>query len=225
MANRESFAILGLGKFGMALTMELVKAKQDILVVDANESVIDDISHFVTRAVIADATDEEELKDLQIGTFDHVYVTLGEHVAASIMATMIAKELGAPDVSARANSENHGKVLRKIGADHVIAPERDLARQLVFRHLHPNVVNYVHITSQITLAELTVDNPAYFNKTLGDLNFRRRFHVNVIAIADDKDHLNQVPQANDIIGPHTRITVIGQSADIQKVNNILSPKN
>lgn len=194
--ERQSYAVLGLGKFGMALAMELVRHHQDVLVADSNSDVVNDVAHVVTRAVIVDATDENELRDLDIGSFDHVYVTLGKNVEGSIMATMLAKQLGAKDVTARANNHNHSLVLQKIGADHVVEPELDLARQMVFRQLHPNVVNYVHITKDITLAQVAVDNPKFYNKTLGDLDFRNKLHVNVIAIVDENDdNLNQIPRA------------------------------
>lgn len=221
--QKESYAVLGLGKFGMALTMELVRNHQDVLVADANEHVINDIAHVVTRAVIADVTDENELRDLEINSFDHVYVTLGKNVEGSIMATMLAKQLGAPDVIARANNHNHSQVLQKIGADEVVEPEQDLARQMIFRQLNPNVVNYVHITKNITLAQVSVENPRFFNQTLGDLDFRNKFHVNVIAIVDQNDeHLNQIPRATDVIRPHDQISVIGTSKDVQRASESLS---
>ena len=96
MANshqQQSFAVLGLGKFGMALTMALLQADQDVLVIDSNEEVVNDVAHLVTHAVIADATDEDELRDLDIGSFDHVFVTMGENVECSIITTMLAKKL------------------------------------------------------------------------------------------------------------------------------------
>ncbi|NRO62038.1 Ktr system potassium uptake protein A [Lactobacillus helveticus] len=155
MANlhqQQSFAVLGLGKFGMALTMALLQADQDVLVIDSNEEVVNDVAHLVTHAVIADATDEDELRDLDIGSFDHVFVTMGENVEGSIITTMLAK---------------------KIGADHVIEPEQDMARQLIFRQLHPNVVNYFKLSKNVSLVEVSVENPRFFNKSLGDLDFRK----------------------------------------------------
>lgn len=222
--NRQSFAILGLGKFGLALTEELIKANQEVLVVDTNEEKVNNVADLVTRAVIADATDAHDLQQLKIDSFDHVYVTLGKNVAGSIMATMLVKQLGAPDVIARANNHNHELVLGKIGADKVVQPEPDMARELVFRQLHPNVVNYVEIAHGITLAELSVDNPAYFKRTIADIGFRNRYHVNVIAIVGTDGQLNQVPQAGDVINPHDQITVIGADADIDRLNKSLSDR-
>ena len=103
--QQQSFAVLGLRKFGMALPMALLQADQDVfLVIDSNEEVVNDVAHLVTHAVIADATDEDELRDLDIGSFDHVFVTMGEIVEGSIITTMLAKKIGAPDVTTRANN-------------------------------------------------------------------------------------------------------------------------
>lgn len=216
----QSFAVLGLGKFGMALTVALLKAEQDVLVIDSNEEVINDVAHLVTHAVIADATDEDELRDLDIGSFDHVFVTMGENVEGSIITTMLAKKLGAPDVTTRANNHNHRLVLEKIGADHVIEPEQDMARQLIFRQLHPNVVNYFNLSKNISLIEVSVENPRFFNKSLGDLDFRKNYDVSVIGIVHD-GKLNQVPLVTDVIAPHDQITLIGSNEAVQRLDNIL----
>ena len=208
MANshqQQSFAVLGIRKFGLALTMALLKANQDVLVVDSNEEVINDVAHLVTHAVIADATDEDELRDLDIGAFDHVFVTMGENVEGSIITTMLAKKIGAPDVTTRANNHNHRLVLEKIGADHVIEPEQDMARQLIFHQLHPNIVNYFNLSKDVSL---------------GELDFRKNYNVNVIGIIHD-GKLNQVPLATDIINPHDHITLIGSNEDVQKINETL----
>lgn len=226
MANKhqQNFAVLGLGKFGLALTMALIKENQDVLVVDSNEEVINDVAHLVTLAVIGDATDEDELRDLDIASFDHVFVTLGENIEGSIIATMLAKKLGAPEVTARANNHNHRLILEKIGADHVIEPEQDMARELVFRKLNPNVINYFKLSDQIALVEVVVENPNFFNKSLGELDFRKNYGVNVISIITD-GKLNQVPLANNVIKPHDQITLIGSNENVQRVNDILQDKD
>ncbi|NRO37318.1 potassium channel family protein [Lactobacillus helveticus] len=223
MANlhqQQSFAVLGLGKFGMALTMALLQADQDVLVIDSNEEVVNDVAHLVTHAVIADATDEDELRDLDIGSFDHVFVTMGENVEGSIITTMLAKKIGAPDVTTRANNHNHRVVLEKIGADHVIEPEQDMARQLIFRQLHPNIVNYFKLSKNVSLVEVSVENPRFFNKSLGDLDFRKNYDVNIIGITHN-GKLNQVPLATDIINPQDQITLIGSNEAVQKIGEIL----
>ena len=192
----QSFAVLGLVKIGMALTVALLKAEQDVLVIDSNEKVINDVAH----------------------------LTMGENVEGSIIATMLAKKLGAKDVATRANNHNHRLVLEKIGADHVIEPEQDMARQLIFRQLHPNVVNYFNLSKNISLVEVSVENPRFFNKSLGELDFRKNYDVNIISIVHD-GKLNQVPLATDIINSHDQITLIGSNEAVQKMNDILLEKH
>lgn len=192
----QSFAVLGLVKFGMALTVALLKAEQDVLVIDSNEKVINDVAH----------------------------LTMGENVEGSIIATMLAKKLGAKDVTTRANNHNHRLVLEKIGADHVIEPEQDMARQLIFRQLHPNVVNYFNLSKNISLVEVSVENPRFFNKSLGELDFQKNYDVNIISIVHD-GKLNQVPLATDIINSHDQITLIGSNEVVQKMNDILLEKH
>ncbi|ALJ24416.1 potassium transporter Trk [Lactobacillus gallinarum] len=204
----------------MALTMALLQADQDVLAIDSNEEVVNDVAHLVTHAVIADATDEDELRDLDIGSFDHVFVTMGENVEGSIITTMLAKKIGAPDVTTRANNHNHRLVLEKIGADHVIEPEQDMARQLIFRQLHPNVVNYFKLSKNVSLVEVSVENSRFFNKSLGDLDFRKNYDVNIIGITHN-GKLNQVPLATDIINPQDQITLIGSNEAVQKIDEIL----
>ncbi len=174
------------------------------------------------RAVIADAQDEDALRDLDIGSFDHVYVSIGKNVEASIMVTLIAKELGAKDVICRAENANHARVLEKIGADQVVRPEHDLAKRLVFQQLNPGVIDYVQLSKKVTLAEVNINNPKFFGKTLDELDFRNRFNVNVIIIVNADDEVNQMPQASDVIKPHDKITVVGDLKDIKKLNSIVA---
>ncbi|WP_251574050.1 potassium channel family protein [Limosilactobacillus agrestimuris] len=222
MVKRESYAVIGLGQFGSSICEALVQAGQEVLAIDSNEEVLNEYSDSVMRAVIADAQDEDVLRDLDIGSFDHVYVSIGKNVEASIMVTLIAKELGAKDVICRAENANHARVLEKIGADQVVRPEHDLAKRLVFQQLNPGVVDYVQLSKEVTLAEVNINNPKFFGKTLDELDFRNRYNVNVIIIVDANDQVNQMPQANDVIKPHDKVTVVGDLKDIKKLNSIVA---
>lgn len=222
MAKRESYAVIGLGQFGSSICDALVQAGQEVLAIDSNEEVINEYADSVMRAVIADAQDEDALRDLDIGSFDHVYVSIGKNVEASIMVTLIAKELGAKDVICRAENANHARVLEKIGADQVVRPEHDLAKRLVFQQLNPGVIDYVQLSKKVTLAEVNINNPKFFGKTLDELDFRNRFNVNVIIIVNADDEVNQMPQASDVIKPHDKITVVGDLKDIKKLNSIVA---
>ncbi len=222
MAKKESYAVVGIGQFGASICEALVQAGQEVLAIDINAEVINELANSVMRAVVADAQDEEALRELDIGSFDHVYISIGQNIEASIMATLIAKDLGAPDVTCRAENANHARVLERVGADRVVRPEHDLAKRLIFQQLNPSVVDYVKLSKETTLAEVVIDNPKFVGKTLDELNFRNKYHVNVIIIVDTADQVNQIPQANDVIQAGDKVTVVGRLADIRRLNDIVS---
>lgn len=221
MAKKESYAVIGIGQFGLSICESLVQAGQEVLAIDINEDVINELADSVMRAVVADAQDEEALRELDIGSFDHVYISIGKNIEASIMATLIAKDLGAPDVTCRAENANHARVLERVGADRVVRPEHDIAKRLIFKQLNPSVIDYVPLSKEITLAEVDVNNPNFFGKTLDELDFRNRYGVNVIIIVGANEEVNQMPQAGDVIQPHDKVTVVGNVKNIRKLNDIV----
>ena len=221
MAKKESFAVIGLGQFGSAICKSLVRAGQEVMAIDSNENVVNDFADMVMRAVIADAQDEDAMKELDLGHFDHVYISIGKNIEASIMATLIAKDLGAKDVVCRAENRNHARVLERIGADLVVRPEHDLAERLVFSRLHPSVIDYVQISRDTTLAEVIVNNEAFYGKSLDEMDFRNLYHVNVILVVNAQDEINQMPRGTDKIQQGDRITVVGPLDAIEKLNDLL----
>lgn len=222
MAKKESYAVIGLGQFGSAICQALVDAGQEVLAIDINEEVVDEYADMVMQAVIADAQDEDAMRDLDIGSYDHVYVSIGGNIAASVMATMIIKEAGVPDIICRAENETHARVLEKVGATKVVRPEHDLALQIVFRQLHPSVIDYVDLNKNLTLAEINVNNPKIVGKTIDELDFRNRYNVNILAIINEEDDINQLPQATDIIQQNDKILVIGKQKDIHRLNELMN---
>lgn len=222
MAKKESYAVIGLGQFGSAICQALVEAGQEVLAIDINEDVVNEYADMVMQAVIADAQDEEALHDLDIGSFDHVYVSIGRNIAASVMATMIVKEAGVPDIICRAESVTHARVLEKVGATKVVRPEHDLALQIVFRQLHPSVVDYVDLSKNLTLAEINITNPQIIGKTIDQLDLRNRYNVNILLIINADDEVEQMPQATDVIHQGDKIMVVGNQKDIHRLNEVMS---
>lgn len=137
------------------------------------------------------------------------------------MATLIAKDLGVSDIICRAENVNHARVLERVGADLVVRPEHDIAKRLVFRQLNPSMVDYVTLSRETTLAEIDINNPKFYGKTLDELDFRNKFRVNVIIIVSEDEEINQMPQADDVIRPHDKITVVGNINDIKRLNSIV----
>ena len=179
---KQNFAIVGLGRFGGSICRTLVEAGQEVLAIDSNEDRVNEYMNIATHAVVANAQDEMTLRSLGIRNFDHVIIAIGEDIQASILVTLMVKEMGVPNILAKAQNEYHARVLEKIGADRVVHPERDMGIRIAHNLVSKNILDYLELSDQFSLAEIRVSNPKFFNKTLAELNFRQRYDLTVVAI-------------------------------------------
>ncbi len=177
----KSFAVIGIGRFGTSVATTLCALGHEVLAIDISQPLVNAIADKVTHAVAADATDERVLKRIGIQDFDCVVVSTGENIRASILTTVLAKELGAKYVVAKASDDLHAKLLYKTGADRVVMPERDsgvrLARSLVL----DSVLDYLELSEDISINEICIPL-AWVGKSLIELNIRRIYGVSVVAI-------------------------------------------
>lgn len=180
---KKQFAIIGLGNFGFYLATQLFRKGHEVLGVDINTRQVQDIRDLVSRAVIADATDPLALKELELGKMDTVVIGIGSVLNNSILATLNVKDLGVKRVVAKAVSEAHGRILRKIGADEVYFPEKDLALS-VAQHLdNPNVMDYLPFMEGYSIVQLAPPD-SFIGKTLIELDLINRYGVQVIAVKE-----------------------------------------
>jgi len=177
----KQFGIFGLGSFGMTVAMELSEKKFNVLAVDSDHERVNIASEFVAHTVICDATDEKSLRDAGAENIDVAIVSVGKDVAASIMITMNLKEIGVKYIVAKATSPNQGKVLKKIGADRVIFPERDMAVRLVQQLTNPSIFEYLEFSTDYGLMEI-VTPKSFENKTIKEIDLRKRYGITLIAI-------------------------------------------
>ena len=138
---KKQYAVIGMGRFGSSVARELSDLGFEVLAIDVSEQKIQEVSNWVTHAVAVDSTDEEALRSLGLRNFDVVVVAIGEDIQASILTTLILKELGVPELIVKAQNELHGKVLNKIGADKVVFPERDMGLRVAHHLISPNIPN------------------------------------------------------------------------------------
>ncbi len=211
----ENYAIIGLGKFGGALCQELAKEHQEILAIDVKEKLVDRYMNIANKAVIADAQDEEALRKLNLASFDHVFITIGSDIQASVLSTLNCKDLGVKDLICKALNRSHARILERIGADQIVQPELDMAKRIVLHHRQPHIIDYLDLSSEVTLAEVEVNNKEYTEKTLGELALRNKFDVNVIAIIQE-DNVNVYPDAKSMVHYKDKLAVIGS---VDAVNN------
>lgn len=218
--TKKSFAVLGLGRFGQSVVQTLVASHQDVLAVDVKEEPVNEMMDIATQTLIADTRDEDVLRGLNIDTFDYVIVGIGNNMEASILTTMLTKELGAKKVIAKAETSDHGRVLKRVGADQVIFPERDMGHSIVRKLLSNHILNFIDLSDEYTLAEVVITDPNFVNQDLVKLDLRRRFDLTVIAIQHGHA-INISPQPTDIVQLHDVLTVVGPIANVEKLDETL----
>lgn len=213
----KQFVIIGCGRFGSSVAKKLSELGCEVMAVDASEEIIQSISESVTYAVQADATDENALKALGIRNFDVAVITIGANIQASIMVTLMVKEMGIKHIVAKAQNEMHAKVLYKIGADRVVFPEREMGVRVAKNLVSNKILDYIELSPDYTIVEVT-PLKEWVGKSLIDINARSAYGINVIAIKNPEGiNINVGP--NELIKEHDVLVVIGHNDDIRKVES------
>jgi len=212
---KKSYAVIGLGRFGSSVAKTLYENDNEVMAIDVNEELVQDSLPFVTHAVQADSTDEQALKNLGIRNFDVVIVAIGQDIQASILTTLVLKELGVNYIVVKAQNERHGKVLYKIGADKVVFPERDMGVRVAHSLISPNTLDFIELAEDYSIMEIVA--PKFTEgKTLKEVDFRARFGVNVMAIKTGEE-FNIAPRAEDSIKKGDILVIIGHNDDIKRL--------
>ncbi|MCM3629241.1 TrkA family potassium uptake protein [Paenibacillus glycanilyticus] len=213
MKNNQ-FVIVGLGRFGSSLGRELIKLGYEVLGIDRDEEAVQEMSNVLTYTVSADCTDEETLRSLGVRNFDCGVVAIGDDIQASILTTILLKDLGVKRVVAKAMSELHGRVLEKIGVDRVVYPERDMGIRVAHQLVSPNLLDYIELSKEYTIAELSVPN-CLNGKSLHELNLRARFGCSIVAI-NKPSGIIIAPTATDVVTQKDVMVVIGTNDQIEQ---------
>lgn len=209
------FVVIGCGRFGESVAKTLYKLGYDVLAVDKNMDIVQEISEHVTHAIQADAEDENALRAIGIRNFDIAVIAIGSNIQASIMATLIVKELGIKTVIAKAQSVIHGKVLNKIGADKVVFPERDMGVRVAHNIISPNILDVIELMPDYSIIEV-VALKEWENKALNDLKLPSKMGVSVMAIKTG-EKINVTPYANDVIKPGDVVILLGHNDNLRKI--------
>ncbi len=178
--KNKAFAVLGLGRFGTGIADELMQMGAEVLVADKNERLIEENAGRYTQAVIADLTDVDQIRQLSLGNMDAVIVCMAQDLEASIMCVMIAKESGVHRVIAKAENARKGDILKRVGADQVVFPERESGTRMAFQLMSRDVLRFFDLTSDLVIVEME-PHKDWIGKTLCELDLRRKYGINIIA--------------------------------------------
>lgn len=218
------YAVIGLGNFGMHVATTLAQNGGEVIAIDVDEAVVDQVKDIVAQAVIADATQEKTLRSLAVPDVDAAIVTVGD-MDASIMITVILRRIGVSKIIARALSEVHERVLNEVGASRIIYVEHQMAEQLAKQLLAPHVLQHMTFPGGYSLVEMKA-NKSVVNKTIVELDFRKQFGINIIAIqkripaVDEngksffKEVTNTQPRPDDIISADDILVLVGGTDQI-----------
>lgn len=211
--KKKQFAVIGMGRFGSSIAKTLYNLGFEVLAIDENEARIQDIIDTVTHAVQANSTDEDALKALGIRNFDVVVVAIGQDIQSSILTALILKDLGVPMLIVKAQNELHGKVVKKIGADKVIFPERDMGQRVAHHLISNNIMDFIELSDDYSIVEIMAAKKMV-GKNLRQLDIRAKFGCNVIAVKSP-DKMNIAPHAEDIIKENDILIVVGDNEHLQ----------
>ncbi len=214
------FAVIGVGRFGYSVAKTLSEMGCQVLVIDSSEDKLRQLEGIVTQVVQADATDEKALRAAGIKDVDAAIVAIGQNMEASILVSLILKELGVPYIVSKAINQLHAKVLKRIGCDRVVLPEEEMGARVARSLVSPNVLDELELSEKVGIYELRVPD-AIAGKTLGELDFRKKFGLNVIAIREEEGNLNTVPTAETKLSKGSTIFVIGDEENIERFDKLV----
>lgn len=178
---RKQYAVFGVGSFGESVAVTLQELGCEVVVVDNHMERIEDISPYVSYAVQADIEDPEVIRSLGARNLDGVVVAVADDMEASIMATLVSKEIGVPYVLAKAKNELHAKVLKKIGADSIIFPEKEIGQSVARNLVSGEFVDWISLSPDYSITEIQVPEK-WIGKSLSEIDVRRTKDVNVVGV-------------------------------------------
>ncbi len=224
----KQFAVIGLGKFGMKVALTLAEKGGQVLAVDEDIRKVEEIKDLVAQAVCLDSTDEDAMRAAGLEDVDAAIVGAGENLELSILTTAILKKLGVPHVVARAVSDLHAQILERVGATRVINVEEQMGEQVARSIIAPEIHEQFALATGHSLAEV-VPRPEFIGQTIGKINFRQQYGVNIIAIQkrlpvvtpEGRNSfqilVNDLPKPTDVIEDNDVLVVVGSDENIERL--------
>lgn len=213
-------AVIGLGRFGFHAAKALHEFGHEVLAIDIDREVVQRIRDFSSQAVVADCRDKDKLEALGIREFDVVVVSLGERIDTSSLVALHLRELKIRKVITKAGSEDHAKLLKLIGAHEIVFPEREAAEHLARRLTDVNVIDFLPLGESHSIHEVAAPE-GFVGKTLHDLDLRRRYEVQVLAVRDvlrDEVHFN--PGADWLVKESEILVILGSNEALARLRRI-----
>ncbi len=209
------YAVIGLGRFGVAVATELQSQGNEVIAIDVDQSRSREIAEEVEHALILDGTDEKALKEAAIDHIDTVIVGMGS-LNQSLLTCLALQNIGVKKIIAKATSKSHADILKKIGVDKIVRPEADMGRRLALKLDNNMVLDYIDISDEIRMDSVEVNDvcKALINKTINEINLRKKYGINIICIKRGKELI--IPESNTMVLKDDVLIVVGESHKVDK---------
>ena len=214
----KNILLIGLGRFGKHIAMQLNEMGHEIMAVDINEERVNKILPFVTNAQIGDSTDASFLESLGIGNFDICFVTIGGSFQNSLETTSLLKELGANLVISRAERDVQEKFLLRNGADRVVYPEKQVAKWSSIRYADDHILDYMEVDASHAIFEVAIPDE-WIGRSVGELDIRRRYNINILAVKKERE-VSVTISVDTVLEADSTLLVLGDYKAIQKFFHI-----
>ena len=214
----KNILLIGLGRFGKHIAMQLNEMGHEIMAVDINEERVNRILPFVTNAQIGDSTDASFLESLGIGNFDICFVTIGGSFQNSLETTSLLKELGANLVISRAERDVQEKFLLRNGADRAVYPEKQVAKWASIRYADDHILDYMEVDASHAIFEVAIPDE-WIGRSVGELDIRRRYNINILAVKKERE-VSVTISVDTVLEADSTLLVLGDYKAIQKFFHI-----
>ncbi len=219
-------AVIGLGRFGMALARNLSQSGVQVIAMDRDGKLTNELKDEVSIAVRGDSTDQSVLLSQDIDKVDVCVVSIGENFEAALLTTVIVKQLGVPEIVCRAQSAFHAEIFRKIGATKVIQPEQEAGANLARQLSNPQLVDFIRLADGFTLLEFLAPR-AFWGKTIAEIGIRNKYHVNLVVVRkpilcpegspEPQVYKTFVPRPDQIIEANDMLVMVGAEESLTKL--------
>lgn len=218
MEQKLQFFVAGLGRFGESVAVTLDRMGYDVMAMDKDEDVVQDLSDQLGYVVCADASDEKNLNAIGAGNADVAVVAIGD-LSASLLTTLLLKDMGVKRIVVKALDELHGKMLQKIGADKIVYSEKEMGIRVAHNLISPGIVDYIEMNNNITVVTIHIPEE-WIGKTLIDLDVRRKYHITVVAIRRQTENFIN-PRPDMVMQSGDMLVILGDTSSIKEITSRL----
>ena len=215
MKTKKTYAVFGLGRYGIAVAKELVENGMEGIAIDSEQKIVNDVAAYLPVCKCADVTDAEVISRLGIGNIDTVIVCMASNLEASVMAVTLCKEAGVKTVIAKCANEMQRKILLRVGADQVVFPENESGIRLAKNLLSSGFIDMISLSKDVSIVEIDVKKE-WCGKNLIELNLRKKYGFNIVAIKKG-ENINANISPEQVLDAETTLIVIANTSKLGKL--------